>query len=524
MTRGLANKRWKGNRRMQPSLFDHAEWLDYLKDHLLPRVLAQVRGQVLRIWSVGCQTGDEAAVLALALHALLGEQMAAWQIRIFATDSNPVAPARARQRVYPELPSGGRRWQDGPPLFECNPRGYRLAKALRNTIIFAPHDLLFQPPFPHLDLIVCHTPLALWALEKQTTVLNRFAYTLAAHQYLWLVAPDTVFPDPSYWLCLDADSQLYRRTPRTIPFQSLQWRQMPTLLESAASPEPIADLYTEELQVSLEEREVAYQELEQRIGELEQAYQELAQLNRLKDDFLSMASHELRTPLTTLLGYAQLLRHVLAQSSPAAGTSPALAARGRSPIELIDKMLAPGNLMATLIRDLLDVSRLHADVFALTERRACNVVDLVSGVVERQAAQTGRLISVESGPQALMVDLDEGRIEQVLTNLITNALKFSAAETRVTVSVQGDPPGKQAESALFAVCDHGCGISQEHQEHLFERFYRVRMQDNGAVEGLGLGLYIAAEIVKRHGGRIWVESARGVGSTFFVRLPLGKGA
>src|SRR5437763_14941506 len=132
MTRELANDRWKGNRRMQPALFAHIKWLDYLQDHLLPRVLAQARGQrpALRIWSVGCQTGDEAAVLALALYALLGDELAAWQIRIFATDLDPMTLARARQRVYPDLTPAGRWWQEGFPAFETAPQGYRLTKAL----------------------------------------------------------------------------------------------------------------------------------------------------------------------------------------------------------------------------------------------------------------------------------------------------------------------------------------------------------------------------------------------------------
>src|SRR5215469_14063675 len=136
-TRELPSDRWKGNRDMQPSLFDHAVWLDYLYQDLLPRVLAKGRqqGQVLRIWSVGCQSGDEATVLALALDTLLREEMDAWQIRIFATDTNQEAPARAREHVYAEPPETDRWRQNGRSAFEGVPGCYRLAKRLRRTLV-----------------------------------------------------------------------------------------------------------------------------------------------------------------------------------------------------------------------------------------------------------------------------------------------------------------------------------------------------------------------------------------------------
>jgi signal transduction histidine kinase len=503
----LVNDRWKGNRRMQPALFAHTPWFDYLKDHLLPRVLAQARGQrqALRIWSVGCQTGDEAPVLALALHALLREQMAAWQIRIFATDLDPLTLACARQRVYPDPPPGGRWWQEGFPGCEITPQGYRLTKALRNTIIFAPHDLLYQPPFPHLNLIVCHTPLASWALDAQTIVLNRFAYTLAAHQYLWLVAPGMVSPDPDFWQCPDADWQLYRRIPSAIPLRCLQWKRPPAFLESAASPDQQADLYMEELQASLEEREVTYQELEQRMEEVEQANQRLAHLNRLKEDFLSMASHELRTPLTSLLAYTDLLRRLLEREG------------SQRTVQYVSRMQAQLEKLNRLVSDLLDISKVQAGKLVYTKERVL-MDELVREVVENvQLTAARHRIVIEAGTTCEVIG-DRDRLGQVVINLLSNAIKYSPQAEQVLVRLACSP-----EEIIVSVQDFGIGIPSDSQERVFERFYRGSSDVEQRFPGLGIGLYIAHQIIGHHAGRIWVESVQGQGSTFSFALPLKRG-
>src|SRR5947209_6720002 len=505
----LANDRWKGNRRMQPALFAHIKWLDYLQDHLLPRVLAQARGQrpALRIWSVGCQTGDEAAVLALALHALLGDELAAWQIRIFATDLDPMTLARARQRVYPDLPPAGRWWQEGFPAFENASQGYRLTKALRNTIIFAPHDLLSQPPFPHLDLIVCHIPLASWAPDAQTIVLNRFAYTLAAHQYLWLVALGPVSPDPDFWQRSDAGCQLYRRIPGGIPLSRLQWKRTPTFLESAASTDQQTDLYTEELQALLEEREATYQELEQRMEELEMANQHLAHLNRLKEDFLSMASHELRTPLTSLLSYTDLL-HVLLERDGS-----------QQIVQYVSRMQAQLEKLNRLVSDLLDISKVQAGKLVYTEERVL-MDDLVREVVENVQLTTPRhhiRIFIEAGTTWEVIG-DRDRLGQVLTNLLNNAIKYSPQAEQVLVRL-----ACTLEEILVSVQDFGIGIPSDSQERVFKRFYRGSSNVEQRFPGLGIGLYIAHQVIGHHDGRIWVESAQGQGSTFSFALPLKRG-
>src|SRR5215472_10670372 len=139
---------------MQPSLFDHTLWPNYLSNDLLPRVLEKGRqqGKVLRIWSVGCQTGDEATVLVRTLDALLRDENDSWQIRIFVTDTNPQASARAREQAYAVPPETDRRRQNGRSAFEGATGYFRLPGRLRRTLVFASHNLLVQPPFLHLDL------------------------------------------------------------------------------------------------------------------------------------------------------------------------------------------------------------------------------------------------------------------------------------------------------------------------------------------------------------------------------------
>jgi signal transduction histidine kinase/chemotaxis methyl-accepting protein methylase len=508
---------------MQPSFFDQAELLAYWKEQLLPSLLATRgdRQRTLRIWSVGCQTGDEAAALVLVLNALLGKQLAGWRIRILATDPDTTALTRARRRVYHDLPRLGALLPDERPVFEWAAHGYHLCKPLRDLLVFAPHDLLVQPPFSRLDLIVWHPPLPWWTVQQQAGVLNRFAYALSCGGLLMVVPPAELAPPAGCFVCLDPHWRLYRRTQTPVSFSSPGWKSASLAVESphpaASTYPPVDHEYLEELQACLEEQEGLYQELEERTQALESAYQELEQLSGLKDDFLSLASHELRTPLTVISAMAELLCRRLENQAPSSAPSPVLQ---HSLLDGLKQMRDQGNRMATLIRDMLDVSRLHADVFALSDGKRFNLADLVRRVADQQRMLTGRAITLDLEEELLLGSWDEGRIEQVVTNLLTNALKYSPAQGTITLTLKRQRGASAAGEVLLGVRDQGCGISPEHQAYLFDRFYRVRTGQNESGGGLGLGLYITAEIVKRHGGRIWVESRPGAGSTFWVALPV----
>ena len=214
------------------------------------------------------------------------------------------------------------------------------------------------------------------------------------------------------------------------------------------------------------------------------------------------------------MGYGELLQVLLGQQEHTFEQSPAPSPSNLTPTHVLNELLVQLDRLTTLLDDLLDVSRLDTDAFALTSRGTWNLMDLVSRVARQQAVGTGRVITVEADSRPLMGTWDEVRLEQVLNNLVSNALKFSPAETSVTLIVQGEPTPKATGQVLIKVRDQGRGIAQEHLAHIFDRFYHARNPGAGNSDGLGLGLYIAAEIVKRHGGKIWVESLPGVGSTF----------
>ena len=233
---------------------------------------------------------------------------------------------------------------------------------------------------------------------------------------------------------------------------------------------------------------------------------------RAREEFLSVASHELKTPLTTLKGSAQLLARQLNRAEPDREGV------GRSLVRLqtqIDRLEA-------LIADLLDASRLQQSELALR----LEPVDLAA--LARQVSDRFLPGSEEGPAHALLLDTpspvvglwDADRLDQVLTNLVSNALKYSpqGGEVRVRVA-RAEEPGGESEQAEVVVSDQGIGIPAAEQATLFAPFVRGSAARQIA-GGTGLGLYISARIVERHGGTIAVESAPGRGSTFTVRLPL----
>ena len=227
---------------------------------------------------------------------------------------------------------------------------------------------------------------------------------------------------------------------------------------------------------------------------------------RRKDDFISMASHELKTPVTSLKGFTSILQRRLSGQGDEQG------------LGYLVKMERQINRLTGLITELLDVSRMQSGKLAFHEE-VFDLSALAQETVEnvQQTTQTHQL-SLDSRETVLMVG-DRERIGQVLINLITNAIKYSPRAEKVLIRVARDQ-----DQALLSVQDFGIGIAKEHHEHIFERFYQVTDPDGPTYPGLGIGLYLSREIILRHGGRIWVESARGTGSTFSVSLPLTREA
>jgi PAS domain S-box-containing protein len=230
----------------------------------------------------------------------------------------------------------------------------------------------------------------------------------------------------------------------------------------------------------------------------------ISALERQKDEFIGIASHELKTPLTSLKILAQLLGRKLAASGDAREQEQA----ERMNISIIR--------MERLIGDLLDVSLMQEGRLALS-RRVTDLGALCADAIDEQRLLTQRVINYH-GPEGapLLVYADPERIRQVVTNLLSNALKYSPAKEPVFVRAY-----RLGDECVVSVHDHGSGVPDDARDHIFDRFFRVPgMQvQSGSGVGLGLGLNISREIISRHDGRIWAESEVGHGSVFSFALP-----
>jgi len=232
----------------------------------------------------------------------------------------------------------------------------------------------------------------------------------------------------------------------------------------------------------------------------------LRQMDRLKDEFISIASHELRTPITLIKGYASTLLRGVRRAGAEGYTFEAL--------EVIDE---EADRMADMINKLLNVSRIQAGRLVLY-RQPVDLVRIVEQRVRRiQATARRHSVSVEPEAPSLIGEWDEAYLAQVIDNLLQNAIKYSPDGGPVTVQIQ-----EKNGEACVSVRDEGIGVPPEKQPYLFQRFYRVSEEAQAQRGGLGLGLYISHEIVSLHGGRMWVDSAVGRGSTFHFTLPLGS--
>ena len=274
-------------------------------------------------------------------------------------------------------------------------------------------------------------------------------------------------------------------------------------------------LLQEELAVFNEELQVTNEELQAQT----QARQELEHLDLLKDEFLSLASHELRNPLAVILGNTELLQRRASSQGTESGTSPRNEQRQR---EALHTIFTQAKHLSRLIEQMVDVILIRGDVFALQPSTPLDLVSLVRRVIEQYRVTSDSRLLFETEEDTAICPGDAGRIEQVCANLISNALKYSPSPTPVVVTVKRDPIGIPVPLALITVQDHGPGIRPDALTAIFCRYYREPGAEQRYGKGLGLGLYVAHEIVKRHGGRLWVESTVGVGSTFYVALPLAE--
>jgi len=230
-------------------------------------------------------------------------------------------------------------------------------------------------------------------------------------------------------------------------------------------------------------------------------------LRRLQDEFLHMAGHELRTPLTPLRGYLDLLTHALTAGADSARTQ-----------HYVMHAVAETQRLQVLVNDLLDAGRLQTGKLNV-HRAPVDLGSLAAHIIATaQIDAPGQPITLDAPTDPLVVNGDAARLGQVLLNLLTNALMYAPQSPRIDVRVRRD-----GHDAILEVQDYGPGIPAADLPHLFARFYQVARADYPSRQGLGLGLFIAHELVRAHDGRIDVRSTDGEGTTFILRLPVHAG-
>jgi signal transduction histidine kinase len=228
---------------------------------------------------------------------------------------------------------------------------------------------------------------------------------------------------------------------------------------------------------------------------------------RMKDEFVATVSHELRTPLTAISASLALLAEGMAGDLPAD-------AQG-----LVNVANASSGRLVRLIGDVLDIQKMEAGRMGF-ERAVQPLMPVAESAVasmEAYAAQSGVTLACVAAPGAggLMAEVDRDRLAQVLTNLLSNAIKFSEPGAMVRTRLEA-----HGERARLAVVDEGTGIPESFRERVFQRFAQADGADSRRKGGTGLGLSICKTIVEEHGGAIWFDSAEGMGTTFYVELPL----
>jgi signal transduction histidine kinase len=219
-----------------------------------------------------------------------------------------------------------------------------------------------------------------------------------------------------------------------------------------------------------------------------------------KDEFIALLSHELKNPLTVIKSYSGLLKNH------------AISSENERQVQYISKVEVHTNKIVELINDLLDVSKITSGKLIFSDEYF-SLFQLVVDTVRDQRLVSKTHAILLKGTSKKVIWGDRYRIGQIITNLITNAIKYSPTKDKVVVIIKDNKHGTRIE-----IKDYGMGIGEHDQDLIFDRFYRGRAEKT-KIQGLGMGLYISSQIAKRHKGKLWLKSKPGKGSSFFLQLP-----
>jgi signal transduction histidine kinase len=308
------------------------------------------------------------------------------------------------------------------------------------------------------------------------------------------------------WLTLDYFF-LHLFLPPSGQIQAISWPALAPLAPYIVA-EVFVALITAQREHARRRALFAEQEMQAHAQELEQINEQLKQAHQLKDIFFSRASHELKTPLTTIQGQAQIGLRRLAKISP----QPAGLDLVENSLNKIDEQT---HRLHGLIDDLLDLGMLSAGKMRL-RLKSCNLSEICREIVEDQRLLSGRTIELDLPERKATLRADQERLNQVILNLLTNAIKYSPADSTIQLRIL-----LPSTSSTIQLQIHNLGpaIPLEQQESIFEPFHRVQNIHTPTKQGWGLGLAISKDIIERHNGQIWVVSSETAGTTFYVELP-----
>jgi signal transduction histidine kinase len=228
-------------------------------------------------------------------------------------------------------------------------------------------------------------------------------------------------------------------------------------------------------------------------------------LNRNQAEFVRIIAHDLRSPLTAMQGFASMMGMVGEVNEKQA--------------HFVERILSGIAQMTSLVENIQDAGRYDPENgFYEMSRSQCDLIEMVDRIVSNHlvpAEKQELSISVVTGDDVPIINVDSHMLERAITNLLDNAIKYTPNGSKIEVGVRRDK-----DSVVVSVKDSGYGISPDHQKHLFERHVRIARQEHKKVKGSGLGLFIVRSVARRHGGDAWVESVEGSGSTFNIGIPL----
>lgn len=249
---------------------------------------------------------------------------------------------------------------------------------------------------------------------------------------------------------------------------------------------------------------------ENRVDQLDTVIEEQQNLDRLKDEFIATASHELRTPLTAIRALAQLTQFEMSFATDQEVPEHDIYAN-------LEKIIGQADIMASLVKQLLDTSRIDAGKLVLQEEQTELEEFFADKIHQLQVTYPSHQLELnleETSETGIKASVDKEKIGEVLANLIGNAVKYSPTGSTIRVGLKNCPNAFEAW-----VSDEGIGVPAEDREMIFAKFFRSKNAINCDESGLGLGLYICKRIIERHGGQLWLDPEATNGSTFRFTLP-----